>query len=102
MPGYAIYARLSRKPAGRKRNDRETVQRQEMLCRKYAAENGIAVSDAHIYVDNHRSAWQRRAAQAPGITCWPPGSAASSPASSSTSSTGSRATSATPRTWSPG
>lgn len=54
---YAIYARRSRKKA-RQRNDRETVERQVALCRKYAAEQGITVSDEHVYVDNDRSAWK--------------------------------------------
>jgi DNA invertase Pin-like site-specific DNA recombinase len=60
QPVYAIYCRLSRKPAGRKRRDNETVERQEALCRKYAAEQGLAVSEAHVYADNHRSAWKAR------------------------------------------
>ena len=54
---YAIYARRSRKKA-KARNDRETVERQVALCRKYAAEQGITVSDDHVYVDNDRSAWK--------------------------------------------
>ena len=54
---YAIYARRSRKKA-RQRNDRETVERQVALCRKYAAEQGLTVSDDHVYVDNDRSAWK--------------------------------------------
>ena len=55
---YAIYARLSRKKAKRQRNDRETVERQVALCRRYAAEQGIAVAEEHVYVDNDRSAWK--------------------------------------------
>ena len=55
---YAIYARLSRKKAKRQRNDKETVERQTALCRRYAAEQGLAVAEEHVYVDNHRSAWK--------------------------------------------
>jgi DNA invertase Pin-like site-specific DNA recombinase len=56
-PGWAIYCRLSRRKT-RRRNDRETVERQEALCRKYAAEHGLAVDELHVYVDNDRSAWK--------------------------------------------
>jgi site-specific DNA recombinase len=61
-PIYAVYCRLSsKKPKGRRgrqRRDNETVVAQEAIIRKYAAEKGLAISEAHIYVDNHRSAWK--------------------------------------------
>ncbi len=56
MPVYAIYCRLSRKKT-RSRTDK-TVERQEALCRKYAAEQGLAIAEGHLYVDPHRSAWK--------------------------------------------
>jgi hypothetical protein len=67
---YAIYCRLSRKkytrPGRRTRlaND-ETVQRQERDIRAYAAERHLPLDDLHVYVDNHYSAWKRKAAHRP-------------------------------------
>jgi site-specific DNA recombinase len=62
QPVYAVYCRLSRKKyirrRGRRRNPDETVVVQEAIIRKYAAEKGLAISEAHIYIDNHRSAWK--------------------------------------------
>src|SRR3954447_16524539 len=62
-PIYAIYCRLSRiRPQtkrGRRREADETVARQEMLCRKYAAEHGLNVSELHVYIDNGLSAWKK-------------------------------------------
>jgi len=55
---YAIYARLSRLPDGSDHDDAETVDRQMALCRRYAAEEGLRISDDHIYPDNNRSAWK--------------------------------------------
>ena len=58
-PVWAIYARLSRKARGRRRNDRETVERQVALNRKYAAQHDLTIDeDRHLYIDNHRSAWK--------------------------------------------
>jgi len=54
---WAVYCRLSRKPAGRQRNDHDTVEQQERRCRRYAAQHGLVIDELHIYVDNHRTAW---------------------------------------------
>lgn len=59
--GYAIYTRLSRVQTGRgkrRRNEYETVERQEAIIRKWAAEQGIPVSERHVYPDNDLSAWK--------------------------------------------
>lgn len=59
--GYALYARLSRKKVGRakrRRNELETVELQLSICREFAAAEGIPVSEDHVYVDNHLSAWK--------------------------------------------
>ncbi|MFE6282415.1 recombinase family protein [Streptomyces sp. NPDC057877] len=50
-----IYCRLSYAPDG----SLEKVERQEADCRELAARMGWTVSDAHVFPDNSRSAWQR-------------------------------------------
>ena len=50
-----IYCRLSYAPDG----SLEKVERQEADCREVAARMGWPVSDAHVFPDNSRSAWQR-------------------------------------------
>lgn len=50
-----IYCRLSYAPDG----SIEKVERQEADCRELAARLGWEVSDAHVFPDNSRSAWQR-------------------------------------------
>lgn len=50
-----IYCRLSYAPDG----SLEKVERQEADCRELAARLGWPVSDAHVFPDNSRSAWQR-------------------------------------------
>ncbi|MUL39592.1 hypothetical protein FZ103_00085 [Streptomonospora sp. PA3] len=50
-----IYCRLSYAPDG----SEEKVERQEADSRELAARLGWPVSDAHVYRDNSRSAWQR-------------------------------------------
>lgn len=67
---YAIYARLSRKkperPGQRRtRRDDESVERQVRETLAYAAEHGYPVDPAHIYVDNHFSAWKRKGGKRP-------------------------------------
>jgi DNA invertase Pin-like site-specific DNA recombinase len=60
--GFAVYARLSRKKVGRakkRRNQMEAVERQIAIVRRWAAEQGIPISEDHIYIDNHLSAWRR-------------------------------------------
>jgi DNA invertase Pin-like site-specific DNA recombinase len=69
---YAIYTRLSRrKPVNPNRRTRtrddETVERQERDIRAYAVEHGLPLDDAHVYVDNHFSAWKRKAAKRPAF-----------------------------------
>lgn len=59
--GFAVYARLSRKKTGRakrRRNELETVERQIAIVRRWAAEQGIPISEAHVYYDNLLSAWR--------------------------------------------
>lgn len=59
--GFAVYARLSRSKTGRakkRRNELETVERQITIVRRWAAEQGIPISEDHIFVDNHLSAWR--------------------------------------------
>lgn len=51
----AVYCRLSYAPDG----SVEKVERQEADCRELAARLGWVVSEAHVCVDNSRSAWQR-------------------------------------------
>lgn len=51
----AIYCRLSYAPDG----SLEKVERQEADCRALAERLGWPISDAHVYPDNSRSAWQR-------------------------------------------
>jgi DNA invertase Pin-like site-specific DNA recombinase len=56
-----VYARLSKKKTGRRkrrRNEYETVERQIAIIRRWAAEQGVTISDDHIYIDNHLSAWR--------------------------------------------
>lgn len=58
---FAVYARLSKKKVGRakrRRNELETVERQIAIIRRWAAEQGITISEDHIYIDNHLSAWK--------------------------------------------
>jgi DNA invertase Pin-like site-specific DNA recombinase len=50
-----IYCRLSYAPDG----SLEKVERQEADCRDLAARLDWAISEAHIFPDNSRSAWQR-------------------------------------------
>ncbi|MGC5034087.1 recombinase family protein [Streptomyces sp. DT190] len=50
-----IYCRLSYAPDG----SLEKVERQEADCRELAARLGWPVSNAHVFPDNSRSAWQR-------------------------------------------
>lgn len=52
----AVYCRLSYAPDG----SLEKVERQEADCRELAARLGWKVSERHVFVDNSRSAWQRR------------------------------------------
>jgi DNA invertase Pin-like site-specific DNA recombinase len=52
---WVIYARLSRKKPGKRRNDQETVQGQIRICRDFAEARGLNV--ARVYVDNHRTGW---------------------------------------------
>lgn len=67
--GFAVYARLSKKKVGRakkRRNQLETCERQIVIIRRWAAEEGIPISDAldedgsprHVFIDNHLSAWK--------------------------------------------
>jgi site-specific DNA recombinase len=59
--GFAVYARLSRKKTGRakrRRNQLETVERQIVIVRRWAAEQGIPISEDHVFIDNHLSAWR--------------------------------------------
>lgn len=50
-----VYCRLSYAPDG----SVEKVERQEADCRELAARMSWPVSDAHVFQDNSRSAWQR-------------------------------------------
>lgn len=50
-----VYCRLSYAPDG----SVEKVERQESDCRELAGRLSWPVSEAHIFVDNSRSAWQR-------------------------------------------
>ncbi|WP_433893000.1 recombinase family protein [Streptomyces sp. CA-111067] len=50
-----VYCRLSYAPDG----SVEKVERQEADCRDLAARGGWVVSEAHVFADNSRSAWQR-------------------------------------------
>lgn len=50
-----IYCRLSFAPDG----SLEKVDRQEVQCRERAVQLGWVISEAHIFKDNSRSAWQR-------------------------------------------
>ncbi|MET9088159.1 recombinase family protein [Streptomyces sp. NPDC004237] len=52
----AIYCRLSYAPDG----SVEKVERQEADCRELAARMGWTISERHVFVDNSRSAWQRK------------------------------------------
>src|SRR5258708_11859972 len=53
-PG-AIYCRISHA----KDEDQTGVDRQERLCREYAARLDIPVDPRHVFIYNSRSAWQR-------------------------------------------
>lgn len=59
--GWAIYCRLSRakdrRRTGRQRAAEYSVALQEQKIREWAAAEGIPISDAHVYVDNGKSAW---------------------------------------------
>ena len=67
----AIYTRLSRLAGTPDPDDPfdtsedETVARQEADIREYAAEHNLPIDDLHVYVDNNRSAWRRKAAHRP-------------------------------------
>lgn len=50
-----LYCRLSYAPDG----SLEKVERQEGDCRERADRLGWAISEAHVFIDNSRSAWQR-------------------------------------------
>lgn len=50
-----VYCRLSYAPDG----SLEKVERQEADCRDLARRLGWTISEAHVFVDNSRSAWQR-------------------------------------------
>ncbi|NEB00642.1 recombinase family protein [Streptomyces sp. SID13726] len=52
----AVYCRLSYAPDG----SVEKVERQEADCRELAARLGWEISESHVFVDNSRSAWQRK------------------------------------------
>ncbi|MEU9379986.1 recombinase family protein [Streptomyces sp. NPDC048279] len=52
----AIYCRLSYAPDG----SVEKVERQEADCRELAGRMGWKISERHLFVDNSRSAWQRK------------------------------------------
>lgn len=59
--GWAVYARLSAKKYGRarqRRNNQETVERQIADIRAFAALRGMLISEKHVFVDNHLSAWK--------------------------------------------
>lgn len=51
-----VYCRLSYAPDG----SLEKVERQEADCRELAARLGWSISEAHIFPDNSRSAWQKK------------------------------------------
>lgn len=60
--GWAVYARLSARKYGgakKRRNELETVERQITETRAWAARMGIIISEDHIYIDNHLSAWKK-------------------------------------------
>lgn len=42
-----------------KDDDQTGVDRQERICREMAARLGLRVDPAHVFIDNHRSAWRR-------------------------------------------
>jgi DNA invertase Pin-like site-specific DNA recombinase len=52
----AIYCRISHI----KDEDQTGVDRQERLCRETAKRLGLTVHDRFVFVDNNRSAWQRK------------------------------------------
>ena len=52
----AIYCRISHI----KDEDQTGVDRQERICREIAARLGLTVDDRFVFVDNNRSAWQRK------------------------------------------
>ena len=52
----AIYCRISHI----KDDDQTGVDRQERLCRETAKRLGLTVHDRFVFVDNNRSAWQRK------------------------------------------
>ncbi|MGW1866171.1 recombinase family protein [Streptomyces mauvecolor] len=52
----AIYCRISQAED----DDQTGVDRQERICREIAERRGLVVNQAHVYVDNSRSAWSRR------------------------------------------
>ncbi|HET9657050.1 MAG TPA: recombinase family protein [Kineosporiaceae bacterium] len=52
----AIYCRISHV----KDEDQTGVERQERICRELAARLGVRVRPEHVFVDNSRSAWQRK------------------------------------------
>lgn len=52
----AIYCRISQAED----DDQTGVDRQERICREIAERRGFAVNQAHVFVDNSRSAWSRK------------------------------------------
>jgi DNA invertase Pin-like site-specific DNA recombinase len=52
----AIYCRISHI----KDDDQTGVDRQERICREIAERLGLVVHDRFVFVDNNRSAWQRK------------------------------------------
>ncbi|MGA6159245.1 recombinase family protein [Stenotrophomonas sp. NPDC087984] len=51
----AIYCRISQA----NEDDQTGVDRQERICRETAARLGLNIENAHVYIDNNRSAWKR-------------------------------------------
>lgn len=52
----AIYCRISQADD----DDQTGVDRQERICREIAERRGLVIDQAHVYVDNSRSAWRRK------------------------------------------
>ena len=75
---WAAYLRLSRLKSrkrqgpqrGRYRNPDESVQRQRMLVKAYAAEHGLSLPDELIFEDNGRSGWQKPGGPPPHRPDW--------------------------------
>ena len=68
-PVYAIYARLSRKARGRRRNDRETVERQPVVSHEHSQLRWVPLAEVELltmparYKQSIRS-WERRGMEA--------------------------------------